>query len=251
MMYRTHVVVAGLLIVGSAQSASARQTTGAEEQPHVTAAATVTNKGISLIPSFTLGRPAAIFDLGIRKGNLSFEPQFRVGLDGKPWSFIFWWRHRPIVGQKFRLTVGAHPAVLFRTRTLTTNELPTQAITVTRYLAADVAPNYFLRRNLSVGPYYLYSYAIEDDVVKHTHFVAARVTLSDVAVSDRYSIQLAPQLYYLRSDSQDGVYFNVGTTLTRQNFPLSLSAMVNKPIQTQIAAARGLLWNVSVGYTIR
>jgi hypothetical protein len=70
-----------------AQSAAA-QALDPDTQVAVSGAVSVTNKGISLIPSFTLGRPAAIFDLAVRKGDLGFEPQFRFGLDGKPWSFL-------------------------------------------------------------------------------------------------------------------------------------------------------------------
>ena len=57
-------------------------------------ALTVTTKGISTVPSFTLGKPAAILDISIVRGGLSFEPQFRMGLDGKPWAFLFWGRYR-------------------------------------------------------------------------------------------------------------------------------------------------------------
>jgi len=38
---------------------------------------------------FTLGKPAAIFDLSVGNERLAFEPQFRFSLEGKPWSFIF------------------------------------------------------------------------------------------------------------------------------------------------------------------
>lgn len=56
----------------------------------------VNSKGISQVPALTLGRPAAIFDLAVRKGDASFEPQFRFGLDGKPWSFLLWGRARAV-----------------------------------------------------------------------------------------------------------------------------------------------------------
>ena len=55
---------------------------------HFGGAVTVTNNGISFIPNFSLGKPAAIFDLSIGR-RLSFEPQFRFALEGKPWSFLF------------------------------------------------------------------------------------------------------------------------------------------------------------------
>jgi hypothetical protein len=56
---------------------------------HLNGAVTVTNNGISLIPTFTLGKPAVIFDLSIGK-RVSFDPQLRFALEGKPWSFVFW-----------------------------------------------------------------------------------------------------------------------------------------------------------------
>ena len=51
---------------------------------HFGGAVTVTSKGISTIPSFTLGKPAITFDLSMGKEKLSFEPQFRFALEGKP-----------------------------------------------------------------------------------------------------------------------------------------------------------------------
>ncbi len=53
-------------------------------------AVSVTNNGISLVPTFSLGKPAVIFDMVVGKRKLSFEPQLRFALDGKPWSFLFW-----------------------------------------------------------------------------------------------------------------------------------------------------------------
>ena len=84
----------GHAVVPSAFSAMAHaahtqvvDSTAAQRPVHratVSGGITVTNKAISLIPTFTLGKPAAIFDFAVRKGAVSFEPQFRVGLNGKP-----------------------------------------------------------------------------------------------------------------------------------------------------------------------
>ncbi len=78
---------------------------------HFSGAVSVTNKGISTIPSFTLGKPAVIFDLSIGKGNLSFEPQLRFALEGKHWSFLFWWRYKLLNNDKFLINIGAYPAL--------------------------------------------------------------------------------------------------------------------------------------------
>ena len=110
--------------------------------------------GISQVPALTLGRPAAIFDLAVKKGDPGFEPQFRFGLDGKPWSFLLWGRYRVVTGEKFRLTVGAHPAFSFRATPASINGAPRDVIEVRRYPSAEVSPTYALSSTLSVGAYY-------------------------------------------------------------------------------------------------
>ncbi|MDP9229082.1 MAG: hypothetical protein M3O67_00250, partial [Bacteroidota bacterium] len=91
---------------------------------HFKGAVTVTNKGISFIPTFSLGKPAAIFDLSMGKRKLFFEPQLRFSLEGKPWSFLFWWRYKLVTDKKFALTLGAHPAMNFKTESFTVNGVP-------------------------------------------------------------------------------------------------------------------------------
>ncbi|MDF0709211.1 hypothetical protein [Flagellimonas okinawensis] len=97
--------------------------------------ASVTNNGISLIPSFSLGDPALIFDLKFKKGKLSFEPDMRFALEGKPWTFIFWWRYRAIDKERFSLRVGAHPALNFRTISIVRNGRSEEILESRRYWA--------------------------------------------------------------------------------------------------------------------
>lgn len=232
-------------------SARAQDRPDAPQPIQVSAGVTVTNKGIATIPSFTLGKPAAIFDLGLRKGRVSFEPQFRFGLDGKPWSMLFWWRYRPLTSGKFRLTLGGHPAVSFRTLAAPVNGTPQGLIQARRYLASEVVPIYAVTPHVSVGAYYLMSHGIEPDSVNLTHFVASRLSVSNMPLSQRYSLQLAPQLYYLKSDHQTGVYLGGTFTVSRAAFPLSLSTSFNQPLRSDVTGGQISLWNVSANYVVR
>ncbi|HAH36733.1 MAG TPA: hypothetical protein DEQ87_02680 [Algoriphagus sp.] len=83
---------------------------------HFSGTITATNNGVSIIPAFNLGKAAAFFDLSVGGERLSFDPMFRFGMNGKPWSFILWWRYKIIKDKKFSLTAGAHPAFLFQDR---------------------------------------------------------------------------------------------------------------------------------------
>jgi hypothetical protein len=252
LMPRNLIGTALLLLALSAlaRPAVSQGTDSTKTRTVVTGSVLVTNKGISTIPTFTLGKPAAVFNLAIRRDALSFEPEFRYGLDGKPWSFLFWGRYRLVESEKFRLGVGAHPAVSFRTMPVSINEVPGEAIVARRYLAGEVSPTYSISKNASVGAYYLYSYGVEKNVVKHSHFIALRPTLTGIRLSDQLSLRLAPQVYYLKLGDQDGVYLYGGMTLSRRSLPISLSTIANRPLQTNIPGGDDFIWNVSLTYTI-
>jgi len=216
---------------------------------HFGGAVTVTNNGISFIPNFTLGKPAAIFDLSMGKGKLSFEPQFRFVLEGKPWSFIFWWRYKLLQSEKLKITLGAHPALAFKIMTLSSDGVSKDYIVAQRYLAGELAPNYFPSKNISIGAYYFYAYGVEKDVVKNTQMVSLRSNFSNIRLSKQFFMKFAPQFYYLKMDKNDGYYFSASLTLAKRNFPLSVSSIINKPIQTEIPANNNFLWNVSLIYS--
>ncbi|MBD0297615.1 MAG: hypothetical protein ICV84_20900 [Flavisolibacter sp.] len=215
---------------------------------HLTSVVSVTTKGISTIPSFTLGKPAVIFDLSIGTRKISFEPQFRFALEGKPWSFLFWGRYKLLTTDKFQVTLGAHPALNFRTQPVTINGVTRDAIVTRRYLAGELIPNYSLSKNISIGLYYLYSRGLEKDVARNTQFLGLRSNFSNIRLTDKYFMRFTPQFYYLKTDKPDGFYFTSTLTLARKNFPFSLSSIINKTIQTDIAASQDFLWNVTLIY---
>ncbi|MCE2757227.1 MAG: hypothetical protein LW706_14495, partial [Chitinophagaceae bacterium] len=59
----------------------------------------LTNNGISIIPTFSLNAPAAIFNFYVRKNRFSFDPDIRATLDGRKGSMVFWFRYRFIQGK--------------------------------------------------------------------------------------------------------------------------------------------------------
>jgi hypothetical protein len=215
---------------------------------HFGGAASVTNNGISLLPTFSLGKPAAIFDMSVGR-KLRFEPQFRFALEGKPWSFIFWWRYELLKTGKFQIAAGAHPAVTFKTVAASTNGVSKEMIAAQRYWAGELSPNYLLAKNISVGSYYLYSHGMEKDAIRNTHFLTLRSNFSNLKLSNQFFMRLTPQFYYLKMDKQDGFYFTSTLTLVRRNVPLSISSIINKTIQTTISASKDFVWNVTLIYS--
>jgi hypothetical protein len=236
------------LFVWSGLTSEARGQDVTSSPVEVSGAVNVNTKGISLVPALTLGRPAAIFDLAVRKGDVSFEPQLRFALDGKPWSFLLWGRYRAVTTDKFRLTVGGHPAFSFKS---TTTAEGGDLIEVRRYVAADVTPTWTLSPRVSTGAYYLYSHGIDRGAPPHTHFVAARAYLSNIQVFGDYVVHAAPQLYYLRTSGRDGTYVGASASVGRRGSPWSIGTIVNQPLGSAVVGGQRFLWNVSVSYAFK
>jgi hypothetical protein len=210
-------------------------------------AVSITNKGISIIPTFTLDKPAVALLLSMKKRNLSFEPELRFAIDGKPWGFVFWWRYKLLQTQKFFVRAGAHPAIAFKT--VPGNGVSKNTTVSRHYVAGELAPNYLLSKNISAGTYYLYAHGIEKDAVQHTHFLTLNSNFSNIRLSRKFYATVTPQVYYLKMDRQDGFYFTSAFAFAKSNLPLTLSAVINKTIQTDIAGSKDFVWNVSLTYS--
>lgn len=209
---------------------------------------TATNNGVSLIPTFSLGRPAVLFDMNVGKGRLSFDPMFRFGMNGKPWAFVFWWRYKLIQQKKFNLGLGAHPSVVFRDISVTENGTIRNFLAAQRFFAWEVSPTYLVSKNVNLGLYYLGSKGLTKDVLQHTTFVALRSILN-LKLSDKFSLGFIPQAYYLKMDDNDGTYVNATLNLFKRNLPVSLNAIASKAIKTEIAG-KDFLWCVGLVYNI-
>ena len=66
----------------------------AKQLTHFAGSAGITNNGISVVPTFSFGKPAAIFMMSVEKSRLSFEPDVRFSLDLKRGGIAFWWRYK-------------------------------------------------------------------------------------------------------------------------------------------------------------
>ncbi len=212
-------------------------------------AVTVQSKGISTIPNLTLGKPAAVFDLKVGR-KLAFEPQFRFSLEGKPWAMVFWWRYYGSIGNKFKLTLHTNYSLAYKPLTYyTSSGEPQDIIRTTRYLVAAVAPNYQVNKYIGIGMYIFYNYGIETYITRNTWMFSFRPSFSNLPVTKNIAVRFNPEIYYLKLDDKDGIYLNATLLISRKNFPLSVSALINKPIETDIPSEYDLLWNVGLIYS--
>lgn len=208
-----------------------------------------TNNGISLIPSFSLGKPATVIELAIKRSRFSFEPQLRFDLtNARPWSFIYWLRYKLIQNPKMKLQIGVHPSYVFSYNTIIENGISKEAALVKRYWAGELYPSIALSDKTTIGLYYLQAYGLGKNINKNTHFLSIMAHFSHISVYKDYYIKLNPQLFYLSIDGVDGYYATETLTLSKKGLPLSISSVVTKVIMSDIAG-KDFVWNLSLNYS--
>jgi len=237
-----------VLIICITYSSFSQNTDTIKKLTHFGAGISVTHNGIAFVPAFSLGKPAAIFDLSVGR-RLSFDPQFRFALEGKPWAFLFSWRYKLLTKNKLRLTLGAHPSFNFRTVT-STDSLTITNTFVRRYWTMDVSPHYFIGKNISIGAYYLYSHGLDKDAIKNTQLISVNSNFSNLNLSEQFFMRITAQAYYLKQIEYDGFYLTSTLVLAKKNFPLSLSSILNKAIQSDIPGSKDFIWNLILTYSL-
>ncbi len=145
---------------------------------HFSGSAAVTNNGISIVPSFSLGKPAVIFNLSMGKNRFSFDPDLRFSLAGKPWSFLFWGRYKLADSGRFQMSAGTHLGLNFKTSVLPINGDTSETTVTRRYLAGELFPRYLLTKNISIGIYYLYSHGLDAGTIGNTNFLTFQTGFS-------------------------------------------------------------------------
>lgn len=243
--------IAGLFIlflfVNLSYTASAQENSDTKGPGHFSAVITATTNGISMIPSFSLGKPAAMAELSMGNRHFSFDPQFRFSMEGKPWSMVFWFRYKAIDNDKFKLRVGAHPAMMFSTNTYSTEGSDIEVIRAKRYAATEIAPSLILTKHISLNGYYLYGHGF-DPGLRNTHYVALISNFSHLGITKHFNAGMAPQLFFLKTDNLTGYYVSSSFSLAHDKYPVSFGAMFNKKIKSEIES-KDFLWSLSLVYT--
>ena len=95
----------------------------------------------------------------------------------------------------------------------------------------------------------MYSRGLDVGTIRNSNFITINATFSNIRVVNMYLVKIVPQFYYLRQNEDDGFYFTAALTVSRNNFPLSISSVINKVIQTDILAGEDFVWNITLTYS--
>lgn len=210
------------------------------------------NNGISLIPTFTLGKSAftSYIDFAGKK-RFSFVSEFLYSIeDFRPWSIAFFSRYKIVQRKKFQLTAGAHiPVLNFVTSTVIKDGIEQEIIHARRFFPnLELIPNYQVSKNFRLEMYLFFGNGIDRDADFHGYFLSLRPSFDYIPISGKSFLRFYPQLYYLWIADQDGIYTAGTLALGRKNFPFSLSTTLYRSITSNLSA-KPFDWNIAINYS--
>lgn len=222
-----------------------------DERPrtYISGNAGITNNGISFVPNFSLEQPATVFNLILKKGRFSFEPELTFSLEeGRAWYQVYWLRYHIVDEEKFQLRTGGHLGLNFAKILDSQNN---NVIQTERYLVGELAPSYKFTDKIRVGVQYMIAKGYDIDTDELQHFITLHANFNKINIAKTLFLEVSPQIFYLSSFGfGEGYYVASGFTLSKSNFPLSLSSLMNKNILTNIPG-KDFLWNLTLSYSFK
>ncbi|MDA0314466.1 MAG: hypothetical protein O2829_04240 [Bacteroidetes bacterium] len=226
----------------------AQETTPATPTGQFGGVITATNNGVSFIPSFTLGKPAVLFDLTLSGKRFSFDPGLRFGMDGKPWNFTFFGRYKAIKDKPFTLSLGGGPVFAFQKRLVKVNGKEVEMLVNQQFLIMELVPTYKISPKVSIGLYYLQGHGFNPVPPNRLNFLSLNTTISKLPIGKNLNLKINPQLFYLDVENSRGTYFTSNFTVTKPGFPIGFQTQFTQELNSEIPGD-DFLWNVSLLYS--
>jgi hypothetical protein len=208
----------------------------------------ITNNGFSIIPTFSLNSPATITLLSWRREKFSIDPDIRLTPDARKGSMLLWFRYHAIERKNFRIRAGFHPAMNFQIRKISEEGITSEITQMRRFLAWELAPSFSIRKNWSIGIYYLQGNGMQKDGPRTTHFLNLNTTLANMKVGRGFGFTFTPAVYHLYMDGHTGNYFTATGALTHVKYPFTLQYTINKTINSNLPGNKDFLWNIAFLY---
>lgn len=238
-------------LVFSVQKISAQtDSTSTKDKLTLSGVIILTSNGISQIPTYSLDKPAisAFFYLKIKRW--SYEQDMNFGIDGRPWGIGTGFMYSIVDKKKLTLRSGlslglafSYPEVLQGGRLVKVNKAE-------RYLIGKIIPSYSFSKKSSLSLIYWNAHNLEKESIKMINFLSAAVSIINISVGKKFYWSFFPQVFYLKVDRHDGIFFSPTVAFGLKKLPLFFSSQVNTTIVTNMNPKPDFKWNLALNYRL-
>jgi hypothetical protein len=202
------------------------------------------SNGIAPIPSFSLGKPAIIAGITLRKNRFSYDPQLSYSTDFKPWIIDNWLHYRLIQNIKFELRTGINSSAFF-------SDIATAEGKIwqcQRYGTLELAGTYGLSGKSTLSLLAWYDKGFDKGTITG-YIVNLIADKPDIKIGRKLIAGINAQFFYLDyTDKNDGLFLSPKAALGVRNIPFSIFFQCTQPLHSNISPYPGFRWNAGAAF---
>ncbi len=202
----------------------------------------LTNNGVAPAPAFALGAPAILSSTVIRKNKFYFNPEFNLGIDGKPWTLYSRIGYYLVENKKLTITLTANTNWFFMKKTPIIND---EELQVQQYYSFEFNGTYSLLPHQKLLLSYWRSDRMRKVGLLFENFVNLAYEIENIKLGDKNNFSTKPSIFYLEDHGWLSGFFTAQTTtFQRENWKCNLFVTTCWPI-SQMSGTE-FIWNTGV-----
>jgi hypothetical protein len=181
----------------------------------------INSNGIASIPAFSLGQPAAMATIKLKKGRFSYDPQLAYGLNMKPWYIDNWFHFEIIDRTAFSLVTGYNVSSFFSDYE-TEDDVFFQS---QRYIGVELSGIYNITEKKYLALTYKYDKGKDKGTIRG-HFISFAGEWTGISVGQYLLLSSNLQLFYIDYQGKnDGFFISpvISFSVKEQPFSIILS----------------------------
>jgi hypothetical protein len=243
--YMTKPIASLIFIFVFTVSWSQESTEKARYKLQASATISLNSNGIAYVPAFSLGKPAFIGSLSLKKGRFSYDPQLSYSLELRPWIIDNWFHYKIIDRPAFEFKAGAVISSFF-SEVETGDESVWQA---QKYLAVEFISKYKFTPNSSLAFTYLLDRGQDPGTVKG-HFFNLQAEKSEINLGQKGLLAATLQMFYINYTDEDGLFVAGNIAASLRNVPFSIFFQAIQVLTSNIDPFPPFKWNVGLAYIL-
>jgi hypothetical protein len=210
------------------------------------ASISVNSNGIASIPAFSLGDPAIIASVSLKKNRFSYDPVLAYGFDMRPWFIDNWLHYKIIRNENLELRTGINFSTFF-----TKNKFEDRTILqADRYFAFEIAAFCRVSEKTSLTLMYWNDRGQEKGTIKG-HFFNLSGDINTIRAGETIILSAGAQLFYINYDgNNDGLFISPKVSASVVRLPFNLFLQATQVISSNIDPDPGFKWNIGLAYNM-
>lgn len=203
------------------------------------------SNGIAAIPAFSLGKPAFITYLSLKRNRFSYEPQLSYTFNLKPWVIDNWFHYRLIDKPGFELRATFDASMFFSDTKIS----DTVVWLGQRYATFGFTGIYKITRESSFSLIAWYDRGLDKGTLIGYYFnlVADR---SDIGIGKHGLMAVNFQVFYVDyTGKNDGLFISPKISFSLRNVPYSIYFQAIQAVTSNITPFPGFRWNAGLAYS--